>query len=81
MLARSRPREAAIQPVRARVHRLIAERAGLGQTASEGQIRAAALRLGVSEREADALSRPALTDADVLAAGRVLAQVERESRL
>src|SRR5206468_7355442 len=32
VLARSRPREAAIQPVRARVHQLIAERAGLGQT-------------------------------------------------
>ena len=81
VLARTRPREAAIAPVRARARRLVSERAGLGEAPSEEQVRAAAVLLGVTETDAAALSRPVATDADVLAVGRALAGVQRESRL
>jgi Domain of unknown function (DUF4350) len=90
-LARSQPREAALRPVRARIRQLIGGPAGLGHAGPTtpsntvllgmGQeLRDAAVRRGVPEQDADVLARPARTDADVIAIGRVLEQVERQSR-
>jgi len=80
VLARSRPHDDAIIPVRARIRRLIADRAGVAETSSADELRAAAVRLGVPEPYAAALSQPARNEAEVLAVGRVLAQLEGESR-
>jgi hypothetical protein len=80
VLARSRPREAAIRPVRARLQALVAERAGLADAPSPEELRAAAARLGVPEEDAAAVSQPARSEADVVALGRALARLERESR-
>jgi hypothetical protein len=79
ILARSRSRDAATQPGRARIERLVSARARLGQTPTADELRAAAIGLGVAEGEADVLARPAVTDADVLALGRLHARLERES--
>ena len=62
ILARARPREEAIAPVRTRIEELASERGGL------------------NEPDATALAQPARTDADVIAVGRVLSRLERESR-
>jgi hypothetical protein len=80
ILERSRRREEAIRPLRARLGRVIAERVGLGQAPSDAELGAAARLLGVPEGEAGALSRPAATDADVVALGRALVRVSRQSR-
>jgi hypothetical protein len=79
VLARSRQRDAAVRPVRARAEALIATRARLGSAPSAEQLRNAAIALGVPASDADALTRPALTDADVLALGRVHARITGES--
>ena len=80
VLARSRPREDALLPVRARIRRRLAERTGLAETSSAADLQAMARRLGVPEEDAAVLSRPVRTEADVLAVGRVLAALERESQ-
>jgi hypothetical protein len=80
VLARSRQRDAAVRPLRARAEALIAARARLGPTPSAEQLRTAAIVFGVPASDADVLSRPALTDADVLALGRVHARIKGESR-
>ena len=59
---------------------LIAARAGLGRSPSSDELSAAATMLGVSADDAAALARPAASDADVVAVGRILARVEGESR-
>ena len=76
VLARSRRREAAIEPVRARARALVARRAGLGPEAGDDELRRAAARLGVPEA---GLFGPAAADEDLVAAGRALARAERES--
>jgi uncharacterized protein DUF4350 len=72
VLARSQPREAAVRPVRTRIQDL------MGATGPE--LHARAVERGVPEADADALEHPARSDADVVALGRVLEQVERQSR-
>ena len=79
VLARTRRREDAIRPVRIRIRGLVDERAGLRRDASDDDVRAAAVLFGVPGADAAALARPALTDADVIAVGRVLARLEGES--
>jgi hypothetical protein len=79
VLARTRKHEDAIRPVRGRITRLVAERTGLDEPSPDA-LRAAAVRLGVAADEAEVLSRPAASDSDVVAIGRVLASLERESR-
>ena len=80
VLARSRPRNAAVKPVQIRATKLLAVRFGLGLSPTDEQIRVAAIRLGLPESEATALTQPATTDADVLAIGRAHALIARESR-
>src|SRR5262249_54089451 len=48
VLARTRSREQAAEPVRAYARRRIAERAGLGAEATDAEVRAAAVGLGVA---------------------------------
>jgi hypothetical protein len=79
-LSRARSRDAAIEPVRKHVRELIAVRAALGRDPSADEVSAAAKTLGVPAEDAAALARPARSDADVLAVGRILARVEGESR-
>jgi Domain of unknown function (DUF4350) len=80
VLARSRPREQALLPVRARIRKRLAERTGLAETSSADELEAMARRLGVPDGDAAALSRPVRSEADVLAVGRVLSALERESQ-
>lgn len=80
VLARSRHRDAAVKPIQIRAQKLLAARFGLGLSPTDEQIRVAAIKLGVLEPEAMALTQPATTDADVLAIGRAHALIERESR-
>ena len=80
VLARSQPREAAVRPVRARIQQLIGGPPGLEQAATDSELRARAVERGVREADADALAHPARSDSDVVALGRVLEQVERQSR-
>ena len=80
VLARSRPREDAIAPVRARIRELVAERAGPDEPTAADGLAGTAARLGVPEPDAAALAQPARSDADVIAVGRVLSKLERESR-
>jgi hypothetical protein len=79
-LARSRSRDAAIEPVRNRLRELIAARAGLGRSPSNEELSAAATMLGVPAGDAAVLARPAASDADVVAVGRILSRIEGESR-
>lgn len=76
VLARARPRRDAIAPVEARIRKLVAERVGADQDLVRG-----AVRLGIPEPEAAVLGQPARTEADVVAVGRILARLQRESRL
>jgi Domain of unknown function (DUF4350) len=78
VLARSRRRQAAIEPVRARARALVARRAALGSEPSDDELRQAAVRLGFPP-EGLFPTGAADTDADVVAAGRALARAERES--
>ena len=79
-LARTgRPAQAA-EPVRAQARTLVLTRARLTHAAGEAQIRAAGERLGLDEDEARAVAAAALTDADVIPAGRALAKLSREVR-
>jgi hypothetical protein len=80
VLARSQPREDALVPVRARIRRRLAERTGLAEAATPDELRTAALRLGLPQADAAVLAQPASNEADVLAVGRILALLERESR-
>ena len=79
VLARGRGR-AAIEPLRLRGAGLVRERARLGNNAGPDRVRAAAINLGLTQREAAALTEPAVTDEDVIAVGRAVARITRESR-
>jgi hypothetical protein len=77
VLARIRRRERALAPVRARAVALVGDRAGLAASAKPDELRAAGERLGLTQEELDALfgsGRP-----DVLAVGRALTRLARES--
>ena len=77
VLARIRRKERALAPVRARAVALVGDRAGLGASATPGELRAAGERLGLTEDELEALfgaGRP-----EVLAVGRALTRLARES--
>jgi hypothetical protein len=74
-LARTdRPAQAAA-PVQAEARTRVLARARLTHDATAPQIRAAGTRLGLDEDEAQAIAADALTDADVLPAGRALAKL------
>jgi uncharacterized protein DUF4350 len=78
VLARIRRKEQAVVPVRARAVALVGDRAGLPASATPEQLRAAGERLGLDPDELAALFGPGPTD--VVAAGRALTRLARESR-
>ena len=77
LLARIRPKEQAVVPVKARAVALVGDRAGLGASASSEELRAAGERLGLEQDELEALFGPGRTD--VAAVGRALTRLARES--
>ena len=72
-----RPGEA-VAPLQRHVRKAVAERAGLRPDADEATMRAAGARLGLPDDEIDAMLMDAGNDAQVMAAGRALARLERE---
>jgi hypothetical protein len=78
VLARIRRKEEALAPVRARAVALVGDRAGLGPSASPDELRAAGERLGLRADELEALFGAGR--ADVVAVGRALTRLARESR-
>jgi hypothetical protein len=80
-LARTGRPAASAERVKAAARARVARRAGLGAEPPADRMRGAALGLGLSEDEADALVRPlGDDDEDLLLAGRALAQTERGGR-
>ena len=78
VLARTRGRAEAAEPLQAEARRLLARRLGL--SADADALVAAATRFGLSADEASALVRRADTDADLVSAGRAFAGVARLQR-
>ena len=78
VLARIRRKEGAVAPVRARTLSLLADRAALGASPSRQELRAAGERIGLQPDELDALFGD--NHADVVAIGRALNRLARQSR-
>ena len=77
VLARTNRRDEAVATVRARARAELLRRAALPADADDDALLAAAGRLGI---DAEAIVRPAKTDSDVVAVGRVLAQIGQDGR-
>jgi len=77
VLARIRRKEEAVAPVRERAVALVGDRAGLAASASPEELRAAGERLGLRADELEALFGTGR--ADVIAVGRALTRLARES--
>jgi Domain of unknown function (DUF4350) len=80
VIARSKRRDAAVEPVRREARDAVLRRASLSPDAADDAVRVAAKRLGVPDDDADALLRPARTDADVVAVGRAAARIRQDHR-
>jgi hypothetical protein len=78
-LERTRDPVGAAAPVRAAARRAVAARAGLGPDPEPATVLAAAERLGLPPDEVAALDEPPTGQDAVLAAGRALARLERET--
>jgi len=76
-LGRTRDPQAATAPVRGAARAAVARRAALGPEAGDGEIEAAARRLGLDEDEAAAVAGRAAGKDGALAAGRALARLTR----
>jgi hypothetical protein len=76
-LARTNQPAPALAPLQAAARSRLARRAGLPPTASETELRAAAVRFGWTATETDALFAPPSTAADVVASGTALARASR----
>jgi hypothetical protein len=74
-LARTRQPDEATSPLQDRARRRLVTRAGLPDNAREDVLRRVAGELGLPADEVDALFRPARTEDDVVAVGRVLARL------
>ncbi len=74
-LARTHQPDVALAPLQERARRRLAARAGLLPDAGEAEIREAATRLSLSPADVDALFRPCRTDDEIVAVGRVMAEL------
>ncbi|HEX7520873.1 MAG TPA: DUF4350 domain-containing protein [Acidimicrobiia bacterium] len=77
-LARTRQPAAALAPLQDAVRDRLAARAGLDAGATDGDLRAAAVRFGWPAEDIEALSGPLGEERTILAAGRALARTSRE---
>src|SRR3954468_8628804 len=77
VVARTHRSDEAVASVRARARTELLRRAALPADADDDALLAAARRLGI---DAGAIVRPTRTDADVVAVGRVLAQIGQDGR-
>jgi Domain of unknown function (DUF4350) len=78
VLARTRRRDEAVAPVRNHARAELLRRAALPADADDDAVLAAARRLGIED--AEAIVRPARTDADVVAVGRASARIGQDGR-
>jgi hypothetical protein len=76
-LARTNQPAQALGPLQASARARLARRAGLAASASEAELRAAAVRFGWSPGEIDALFAPPRTAGDVVAAGNALVRANQ----
>jgi len=80
IIARSRQRDAAVEPVRAEARRVLRRRFALPNAAGDDDLRAAAKRLDIPDDEIAALLGSARSDADVVAVGRAFARIGEDQR-
>jgi Domain of unknown function (DUF4350) len=78
VLARTRKRDEAVEPVRRRARAELLRRAALPADADDDALLTAARSLGIEDPEA--IVRPARTDSDVIAVGRALARIGQDPR-
>jgi hypothetical protein len=74
-LARTRQPDIALAPLQERARRRLAARAGLPAGAGDAELRQAAARLAVPPGDVESLFRPCRTDDEIVAVGRVMAQL------
>jgi len=79
-LARTGQRDVVVAPLQHRARRRLAARAGLPVDAGEQELRQAAAHVRLAPGDVDALFRPCLTDDDVVAVGRAMAQLTESVR-
>lgn len=79
-LARTRRPAEAMRPLQEAARRRVGARAGLAPDAPEAEVVTAAVRLGLTEDEAGALSGRLRTEPEIMAAARALARLERTGR-
>jgi hypothetical protein len=80
VVARSKRRNAAVGPVRRAARDAVLRRSSLPPGVTDDGFRIAAKRLGLADPDAEALLRPADTDADVVALGRAAARIRQDQR-
>ena len=80
VVARSKQRNAAVEPVRREARDAVLRRSSLPPDATDDGLRLAAKRLGLTDDDAEVLLRPADTDADVVALGRTAARIRQDQR-
>jgi hypothetical protein len=80
VVARSRKREAAVDPVRREARDAVLRRAAMPPDAGHAAFQAAAGRIGLSDEDTEALVRHVRSDADVLAVGRAAARIRQDHR-
>lgn len=80
VVARSKRRNAAVGPVRRAARDAVLRRSSLPPGVTDDGFRIAAKRVGLPDADAEALLRPADTDADVVALGRAAARIRQDQR-
>ncbi|HEY4236094.1 MAG TPA: DUF4350 domain-containing protein [Gaiellaceae bacterium] len=80
VVARSKRRDAAVEPVQHEARDAVLRRASLPPDVDNHVVRVAAKRLGLADEDAEALLRRPQTDAEVLALGRVAARIRQDHR-
>lgn len=80
VVARSKRRDAGVGPVRREARDALLRQASLPSDVDDDAVRVAAKRFGLADDDAEALLRPARTDDDVVALGRVAARIRQDQR-
>jgi hypothetical protein len=80
VVARSKRRDAAVEPVRREARDTLLRRASVSSSGYYDAVRVAAKRVGLADEDAEALLREVVTDYDVLALGRAAARIRQDQR-